>query len=81
MKETTYAGDAFAVQYKSFTACFLVIIPSSNILQTFFVPFGNPVISPHKNRYIVGFNFVVDSKVTKNSDKTKNGNNDGITEL
>ena len=80
INDTMYAGDAFAVQYNSFTADFRVIMRSSYSLHTLLVPFGKPVKSPHKNKYIVGLIFVADKIDTKNSERTKNGKSDGITE-
>ena len=81
INETRYAGDALAVQYNNFTALFRLIFEHVYILHTFFVPFGKPVKRPHINKYTVGFSFVVDRTITKNSDKTKKGNRDGITKL
>ena len=44
IKDTIYAGEAFAVQYKSLSASFLVMTPLSYSAQTFLTPVGKPEI-------------------------------------
>ena len=75
-----YDGEAYEVQNKSDTACFLVIIPSRYCVQTFIVPLGKPVKSEQIKRCRVGLMFVDDITTTNNSDRTKNGNKAGITD-